>query len=403
MISQELASLSDVHSGKRIDNGLVSSGRSSGGSNSVNPLPGQYEPNLENFFPPSSTEEESCSVAMNNQIEVEVCESSDTDTSIESDPFECSEEAEDVTMNQDSQPVDIECDEASRVQWMIDEEYEDLGISEMGTIGEYGLELNDSMTALFDVPVIEVDGALGAENEYGAEMGVNEEMGDDEAAENKAIILEYELEHAIDQLIAECSQDLPMEPEPIGEGNGDDDGSDSSSYSFDSLTPEPADPSVVNITSNSSQSVVIEMMSNLGLSPRTVQPENVLWALPLTQNEVIHEVTVNTMENQLVVQQDPQEGAGNSEKIGWRKKDFSGMCPYAQLVEPYMVEYGKCYCCGGVGYVSMYCPYIAPRVDKGSSRGVGPSTTVAAKKKCLNEGMTSFLWVRCECPECMET
>ncbi|CAL9225009.1 unnamed protein product, partial [Arabidopsis halleri] len=47
----------------------------------------------------------------------------------------------------------------------------------------------------------------------------------------------------------------------------------------------------------------------------------------------------------------------------------SGAFPAAQPVQPYMVEYVKCYCCGGVGHVSMYCPYIAPRVGEGTSRG----------------------------------
>ncbi|KAG7552248.1 hypothetical protein ISN45_Aa06g028570 [Arabidopsis thaliana x Arabidopsis arenosa] len=466
----------------------MSSGRSSGASNSISPLPGQDEPNLENFFPPNSVEDGSCSVAFNNQIEDEVYESSDTDTSIESDPSECSEEVEGVIVNQDSQSVEIECDEACHVQWIINEEGqlyavplgeynedqvedslnnmlsqfyvetsnrdEDLGIPEMETIGEYGLGLSASMTALFEVPMIEEDGALGAENVHEAEMGINEAMGIDEAAENKAIMLEIELEHAIDQLIAECAQDVPAELAPMEEGNGGDDGNDSSSDSFESLTPEPADP-------------------NPSLSPCTMQPENILWELSLPHDEVIPEVMVNVMENQVVVQQDPQEvmidegklkdqvaddmevdgkskgkrvaelegeqgrvkdrriitaephplgiGCGVMSKVkpriratarksvGGRRTSLvkasppcrvcsrtdhhSDACPVAQPVQPYMVEYVKCYCCGGVGHVSMYCPYTASNVGEGSSRGTGPSATVATEEKCLNEGMPSFLFM----------
>ncbi|KAG7567588.1 Ribosomal protein L4 domain superfamily [Arabidopsis thaliana x Arabidopsis arenosa] len=468
----------------------MSSGRSSGASNSISSLPGQDEPNLENFFPPNSVEDGSCSVAFNNQIEDKVYESSYTDTSIESDPSECSEEVDGVIVNQDSQSVEIECDEACHVQWMIDEEGqmyavplgeynedqvedslnnmlsqfyvetssrdEDLGIPEMETIGEYGLGLSASMTALFEVPMIEEDGALGAENEHEAEMGINEAMGVDEAAENEAIMLELELEHAIDQLIAECTQDIPAEPEPMEEGNGGDDGNDSSSDLFESLTPEPADP-------------------NPSLSPCTMQPENILWELSVPYNEVFPEVMLNVMENQVVVQQDPQEVmvysseaelcpelemfkgnessleesqdrwdpmmleqelnhdslmnhlkidegqpkdqvADNMEVDGKSKgKRVAGLegeqgrvkdqriiaaephplgIGYGVMSKPYMVEYVKCYCCGGVGHVSMYCLYTASNVGEGSSRGAGPSATVATEEKCLNEGMPSFLWSR---------
>ena len=50
--------------------------------------------------------------------------------------------------------------------------------------------------------------------------------------------------------------------------------------------------------------------------------------------------------------------------------------------------------------MSMFCPYVAPNAGEGSLRGVGPSMTAVTEEKCLNEGMPSFLWVRCECPKC---
>ncbi|KAL9830630.1 putative transcription factor interactor and regulator CCHC(Zn) family [Arabidopsis thaliana] len=57
---------------------------------------------------------------------------------------------------------------------------------------------------------------------------------------------------------------------------------------------------------------------------------------------------------------------------------------------PYMDDYAKCYCCEGMGHVSMYCPHVLPNADEGSSIGVGPLMTAAAEEKCLNEGMSSF-------------
>ena len=45
-------------------------------------------------------------------------------------------------------------------------------------------------------------------------------------------------------------------------------------------------------------------------------------------------------------------------------------------------------------------PDVVPNAGEGSSRGIGPLMTTAEEEKCLNEGMPSFLWVRCECPKC---
>ncbi|KAG7552376.1 Zinc finger CCHC-type [Arabidopsis thaliana x Arabidopsis arenosa] len=492
----------------------MSSKRSSGASNSVDPLFSHDEPNLENFFPPSSAEDGSCSVAFNNQINEEACESTDTDTtdmdtSIESDPSECSEEAEGVIINQDSQSVEIQCDEECHVQWMIDEEGqmyavplgeynedqvedslnnmlsqfyvetsngdEDLGIPEMETIGEYGLGLSASMTVLFEVPITEVDGALEAKNQYEAEMGINEEMGDDEAAENEAIMLELELEHAIDQLIAECAQDSPAEPEPIGEG------SDSSSDSFESLTPEPADPNPSLSPLVVQQEPQEEMVcsSEVELCPElevlkgnelSIEERQGRWDPMMLEQELNHDSLMNRLkidegklkdqvadnmevdgkskgkrvaelegeqgrikDRRIIVAEPHPLGIGYGvmskvkpriratarKSVGGRRTSLvktsppcgvcsrtdhhSDACPVAQPVQPYMVEYVKCYYCGGVGHVSMYCPYTASNVGEGSSRGAGPSATVATEEKCLNEGMSSFLWVKCECPECKET
>ncbi|CAL9231958.1 unnamed protein product [Arabidopsis halleri] len=376
---------------------------------------------------------------MNNLIEDEVYESSNTDTSIESDPSECSEEAEDVTMNQDSQSVEIECDEASHVQWMIDEEgqmyavplgefnedqvedslnnmlsqfyvvtsdgNEDMDISEMGTIGEYGLGLSASMTALFEVPMTEEDGALGAENEHEAERGVNEAISDNEA-------LELELEHAIDQLIAGCAQDLPAEPEPMEEGNvmGYPSGTE--------LCPE-----LEMLKGNKSRKLKNQVTDNMEVDgkskgKRVAEPES-------EQRRIKDRRIIAANPHPLGIgygvmsKVKPRIRATARKSVGGRRTSPvktsppcgacsrtdhpSGMCPYAHPVQPYMVEYVKCYCCGGVGHVSMYCPYTATNVGEGSSRGAGPSATVATEEKCLNERMPSFLWVKCECPECKET
>jgi len=83
-------------------------------------------------------------------------------------------------------------------------------------------------------------------------------MGNNKEDENEAI--ENELEHAIEQLIAECAQDFGLIGEKGG-GNGND-GGDSSSDSFESLTLEPKSPSVINISSDSSQPIVMMLNPN---------------------------------------------------------------------------------------------------------------------------------------------
>ena len=105
------------------------------------------------------------------------------------------------------------------------------GVPNLGTIGEHGLKLEELNADLFDVPVIHANGAFGAMNEYGAndEYEMLMLMGNNKEDENEAI--ENELEHAIDQLIAECAQDFGLIGEKGG-GNGND-GGDSSSDSFE--------------------------------------------------------------------------------------------------------------------------------------------------------------------------
>ncbi|CAL9225020.1 unnamed protein product, partial [Arabidopsis halleri] len=384
----------------------MSSGRSSGASNSFGSLSGHDEPNLENFFPPSSVEDGSCSVAMNNPIEDEVYESSDMDTSIESDPSECQMYAVPLGEFNEDQVEDNLNNMLSQFFVVTSDGNEDMDISEMGTIGEYGLGLSASMTALFEVPMTEGNGAFGAENEHEAERGVNEAMGDDEA-------LELELEHAIDQLIAECAQDLPAEPEPIEEGIGDDKGSDSSSDSFESLTPEPADPNpslspypqeVMVYPSGTELCPELEMLKG---NESSIEERQDRWDPMMLEQELNHESLMKRLQldegklkNQRIIAANPHPlgiGYGVMSKVkpriratarksvGGRRTSPvktsppcgtcsrtdhpSGMCPYAHPVQPYMVEYVKCYCCGGVGHVSMYCPYTATNVGEGSSRG----------------------------------
>ncbi|CAA0384148.1 unnamed protein product [Arabidopsis thaliana] len=133
------------------------------------------------------------------------------------------------------------------------------GVPNLGTMGEHGLELEEVNADLFDVPLIHADGAFGVMNEYGAndEYDMLMLMGNNEEDENgaKENELENELEHVVDQLIAECAQDFGPNGEEGG-GNGND-GGDSSSDSFESLTPEPKSSSVINISSDSSQAILM--------------------------------------------------------------------------------------------------------------------------------------------------
>jgi len=59
---------------------------SSKGSNTVSLLHSVNVPNLENSAPSSSTDDESLFVAMNDQFMAEDSDSTESDTSIESDP-----------------------------------------------------------------------------------------------------------------------------------------------------------------------------------------------------------------------------------------------------------------------------------------------------------------------------
>jgi len=85
---------------------------SSKGSNTVSSLHGLNVPNPENFAPPSSTDDDSLSVAMNDQIMAEDSKSTKSDMSIESDPSECSE-------NDDDHHDPLSSEEANHVEWMI--------------------------------------------------------------------------------------------------------------------------------------------------------------------------------------------------------------------------------------------------------------------------------------------
>ncbi|KAL9293263.1 hypothetical protein AtEden1_Chr3g0191131 [Arabidopsis thaliana] len=255
-------------------------------SNTVSPLHDFNVPNLENFALPSSTDDESLSVAMNDQFMAEDSESIECDISIEPNPSECLE-------NADNHDGPLSSEEANHVEWMTTKDGElfavptehateeqandslnnmlsqfnvpwtdekgSFGVPNLGTMGEHGLKLEEVNADLFDVPLIHADGAFGVMNEYGAndEYDMLMLMGNNEEDENgaKENELENELEHVVDQLIAECAQDFGPNGEEGG-GNGND-GGDSSSDSFESLTPEPKSSSVINISSDSSQAILM--------------------------------------------------------------------------------------------------------------------------------------------------
>jgi len=79
-------------------------------------------------------------------------------------------------------------------------------VPNMGTIGEHGLELEEVNGDMFDVPLIQANGAFGAMNKYGDddEYDMLMLMGNDEEDESGVIEneIENELEQAIDKLIA---------------------------------------------------------------------------------------------------------------------------------------------------------------------------------------------------------
>ncbi|KAG7615208.1 putative transcription factor interactor and regulator CCHC(Zn) family [Arabidopsis thaliana] len=470
---------------------------SSKGSNTFSSLHGLNVPNPENFAPSSSADDDSLSVARNDQIMAEESESTLSNMSIESDPSECPENADDH-----DDPLSSE--EAIHVEWMILEDGElfevptentteeqandslnnmlsmfyvpstdeegSLGVPNLGIIGEHGLELEEANGDLFNVPVIQADGALGEINEYGAndEYEMLMLMGNDKEDE-----IENELEHAIDQLIAECAQDYGPNGEEGGE-NGND-GGDSSSGSFESLTPEPKSLSVINISSDSSQAIL--MIANPSDVDSCWENEMFKGNEPsddegnergdpmLFEQELKHESLMNRVrldeersKGKMVDKEgederlkgkraaelemgsekakDPRIIGVNPHPLGIRYGINSKVkpriratarklvgrklatpakrpceicghtdhpteeCLYPSPTMPYMNDYTKCYCCGGLGHVSMFCPYVAPNAGEGSLRGVGPSMTAVTEEKCLNEGMPSFLWVRCECPKC---
>ncbi|OAO95947.1 unnamed protein product [Arabidopsis thaliana] len=312
------------------------------------------------------------------------------------------------------------------------------GVPNLGTIGEHGLKLEELNADLFDVPVIHANGAFGAMNEYGAndEYEMLMLMGNNKEDENEAI--ENELEHAIDQLIAECAQDFGLIGKKGG-GNGND-GGDSSSDSFESLTLEPKSPSVINISSDNIVMMLnpskpescweIEMFK--GDEPSEEEGRG-RWDPMLLEQELNHEYLMNHLKldeerskEKMVDKEGEDErrkgkrttevgiesekskaqrivgvnlhplriGYGINSKVkpriratarkSVRRKlptpakrpweicgytDHSTeQCLHPPQAMPYMVDCAKCYSCGGVGHVSMYCPYLAPNAGEGSSR-----------------------------------
>ncbi|KAG7636056.1 Zinc finger CCHC-type [Arabidopsis thaliana x Arabidopsis arenosa] len=445
---------------------------SSKGSITVSLLDGLNVPNLENFASRSCTDDDSLSVAMNDQFMAEDNESTESDMLIESDPSECPE-------NADNHDGPLSSEEANHVEWMITEdgklfavptentteeqandslnnmlsmfyvpstnEEGSLGVPNLGIIGEHGFELEEVNGDLFDVPVIQADRAFGEMNEYGAndEYEMLMLMGNDEEDENGAI--ENELEHAIDHLIAECAQDFGPNGEEGGE-NGND-GGDSSSDSFESLTPEPKSPSVINISSDSSQAIL--MIPNPSEADSCWENEMFKgnepsddegygrWDPMLLEQELNHESLMNRLRLDKerskgkmvdkVGEDERQKGKRAKElemgsekakdqrivgvnphplgiKYGINSKvkpriwatarksvgktlatpakrtceicghtDHSAEeCLYPPSTMSSMDDNTNCYCCGGLGHVSMYCPYVVPYAGEGSSRGIGP-------------------------------
>ncbi|KAL9299163.1 putative transcription factor interactor and regulator CCHC(Zn) family [Arabidopsis thaliana] len=403
-------------------------------------------------------------------------ESTESDMSIEFDPSECPE-------NADNHDGPLSSEEANHVEWMITEdgklfavptenateeqandslnnmlsmfyvpstnEEGSLGVPNLGIIGEHGFELEEVNGELFDVPVIQADRAFGEMNEYGAndEYEMLMLMGNDEEDENGAIENEIknELEHAIDHLIAECAQAFGPNGEEGGE-NGND-GGDSSSDSFESLTPEPKSPSVINISSDSSQAIL--MIPNPSVADSCWENEMFKgnepsddegygrWDPMLLEQELNHESLMNRLrldkersKGKMVYkvgEDERQKGKRakelemgsekakdqrivgvNPHPLGIRYEINSKVkpriwatarksvgktlatpakrtceicghtdhsaeeCLYPLSTMSSMDDYTNCYCCGGLGHVSMYCPYVVPYAGEGSSRGIGP-------------------------------
>ncbi|KAG7610782.1 Zinc finger CCHC-type [Arabidopsis suecica] len=389
---------------------------SSKGSNTVSLLHSVNVPNLENSAPSSSTDDESLFVAMNDQFMAEDSDSTESDTSIESDPSDVWKLFAVPTENATEEQVNDSLNNMLTQFYVPSTDEEgSFGVPNLGTIGEHGLKLEELNADLFDVPVIHANGAFGAMNEYGAndEYEMLMLMGNNKEDENEAI--ENELEHAIDQLIAECAQDFGLIGEKGG-GNGND-GGDSSSDSFESLTLEPKSPSVINISSDSSQPIVmmlnpskpescweIEMFK--GDEPSEEEGRG-RWDPMLLEQELNHEYLMNRlkldeerskekMAQRIVgVNLHPLRiGYGINSKVkpriratarkSVRRKlptpakrpwEICGyidhpteQCLHPPQAMPYMVDCAKCYSCGGVGHVSMYCPYLAPNAGEGSSR-----------------------------------
>ncbi|AEE77678.1 nucleic acid-binding/zinc ion-binding protein [Arabidopsis thaliana] len=363
-------------------------------------------------------------------------ESTESTMSIESDPSECPENADD---HDDL----LSSEEANHVEWMITEDGElfavptenateeqaneilnnmlsmfyvpstdeegSLGVLNLGTIGEHGLELEEANGDLFDVPVIQVDGAFGEMNEYGANNEYEMLMltGIDEENENGAIEneIENELEHAIDQLIAKCAQDYvpngsqailmitnPSEVDSCWEnemfkGNepSDDEGNGRSKGKMIDKAGEDERQKGKRAAELEMELEKAKDQRIIGVNPHSL---GIGYGINSKVKPRIRATARKSVGRKLATPaKRPCDICGHTDHL-------TEDCLYSSPTMPYMDNYTKCYCCRGLGHVSMYCPYVAPNAGERSLRGVGPLMTAGAEEKCLNEGMPSFLWVR---------
>jgi len=151
---------------------------SSKGSNTVSPLHDFNVPNLENFALPSSTDDESLSVAMNDQFMAEDSESIESDISIEPNPSECLE-------NTDNHDGPLSSEEANHVEWMTTKDGELFVVPTEHATEEQANDSLNNMLSQFNVPWTDEKGSfgvpyLGTMGEHGLELEeVNADLFDD--------------------------------------------------------------------------------------------------------------------------------------------------------------------------------------------------------------------------------
>ncbi|KAG7615211.1 Retrotransposon gag domain [Arabidopsis thaliana x Arabidopsis arenosa] len=358
------------------------------GSNIVSPLHGLNVPNLENFVLPSSIDDENVD---NHDGLLSSEEANHVEWMITEDGELYAVPTENAT---EEQACDSLNNILSRFYVPSTDEEGSFSVPNMGTIGEHGLELEEVNGDMFDVPLIQANGAFGAMNKYGDddEYDMLMLMGNDEEDESGVIEneIENELEQAIDKLIAYkadscCEGEMFKGNEPSeDEGNG-------------RLDEEKSKGKLVD-KAEENERWKGKRAAEMGMESEKAKDQRIVGVNPLPLGM---EYGINTKVKPRI-QATARKSVGK--KLATSAKRPCEICShtdhptkeclYPPHTMPYMDDCAKCSCCGGVGHMSMYCPYVAPNASEGSSRGVRPLMTTVAEEKCLNEGMPSFLWVR---------